>query len=253
MRDRQLAETFVELADTLVADFDVIDFLHLVAGRCVEVLGVEAAGVLLTDTQGDLRLAAASTEQARLLELIQLQNEEGPCLESFRFGGPVGSADLREEDDRWPRFAPAARDAGFLAVQALPMRLRDEVIGGVNLFSDRAGVLDADLLRVGQAMADVASIGILHERTLRRGELLVEQLQMTVLSRVVLEQAKGALAERRGVGMDEAFVLIREFAHAERIPLSEVARGVLRGDPAVSALLIGPDETSEGPHPEHSA
>lgn len=244
MHERQLAETFVELTDTLVADFDIIDFLHVVTGRCVEVLGVDAAGLLLTDPQGDLRLVAASTEQARLLEVVQLQNEEGPCLEAYRFGRPVGSADLRGDDDRWPRFAPAARGAGFLAVQALPMRLRDEVIGGVNLFSVRAGVLGEDSLRVGQALADVASIGILHERAVRRGELLAEQLQATLHSRVIVEQAKGALAERRGVGVDRAFELIRDFARERRMPLSGVARAVLAADPAVAGLLTGTDGAS---------
>ncbi|MQA95892.1 MAG: ANTAR domain-containing protein [Streptosporangiales bacterium] len=241
MRERELAETFAELAGTLTADFDIIDFLHRVAARCVEVLGVDAAGLLLIDSQGGLRLAAASTERARVLELLQSQDEEGPGLDCHRLGGPVGSADLRSEHERWPRFAPAARDAGFLAVQALPMRLRDEVIGAVNLFSARAGLPGEDVLRVGQAMADVASVGILHERVIRHGELLAEQLQMTLHSRTVLEQAKGALAEHRGIGVDAAFGLMLGFAHERRMALSDVARAVIRAAPEVTDLLSEPE------------
>ena len=137
-----LSETFVELTDTMVADFDVIDFLHVLTDRSVKLLDVSAAGLLLADPRGELRVVAASSEAARVLELFQLQNDQGPCLDCFRTGQPVSAADLDAEAERWPRFAAAARQSGFAAVQALPMRLRDQVIGALNLFRASAGAFD---------------------------------------------------------------------------------------------------------------
>src|SRR5579859_5743929 len=152
-----LSETFVELTDTLVAGFDVIDFLHVLTNRSVQLLDVSAAGLLLADPRGELRVVAASSEAARLLELFQLQNDQGPCLDCYRTGRPVAAADLAAER-RWPRFAPAARQAGFAAVQALPMRLREQVIGALNLFRTDTGAFTSGDVRVGQALADVATI-----------------------------------------------------------------------------------------------
>jgi GAF domain-containing protein len=140
MDGQLLSETFVELTDTMVAGFDVIDFLHVLTDRSVQLLDVSAAGLLLADPRGELRVVAASSEAVRLLELFQLQNDQGPCLECFRTGLPVSAADLNAEAQRWPRFAAAARRAGFAAVQALPMRLRDQIIGALNLFRASAGL-----------------------------------------------------------------------------------------------------------------
>ncbi|HEY3956279.1 MAG TPA: GAF domain-containing protein, partial [Streptosporangiaceae bacterium] len=169
-REQMLAATFVELADTLVADFDVVDFLHGLADRCVRLLGVDAAGLMLADQRGSLRVIASSSEQARLVELFQLQYDEGPCLECFHTGLPVSEADVAAAGQRWPAFAPAAAEAGFAAVQAVPMRLREEVIGAMNLFMVAPGGLDETGLRVGQALADVATIGLLQERNFRHQE-----------------------------------------------------------------------------------
>src|SRR5882672_8276734 len=180
-----LSDTFVELADTMVADFDVIDFLHLLTDRSVALLAAGAAGVVLADPRGELRLAAASSEQAELLELFQLQNDEGPCLECFRTGQPVTASDLTGPAQRWPRFAQAAAQAGFRSVEALPMRLRDQVIGALNLFRAEPGPLEEADLRIGQALADVATIGLLHERNVRRRETVAEQLQAALNSRVI--------------------------------------------------------------------
>ena len=105
-REQMLAATFVELADTLVADFDVVDFLHGLADRCVRLLEVDAAGLMLADQRGSLRVVASSSEQARLVELFQLQHEEGPCLECFQTGLPVSEPDLAAARQRWPSFAP---------------------------------------------------------------------------------------------------------------------------------------------------
>jgi GAF domain/ANTAR domain len=212
MDSELLSDTFVELADTMVADFDVIDFLHILTDRSVALLSASAAGVVLADPRGELRVAAASSEAAGLMELFQLQNDQGPCLECYRTGQPVSAADLAGPGQRWPQFAAAATQAGFRAVQALPRRLRDQVIGALNLFRAAPGLLDPADLRIGQALADVATIGLLHERNLRRGETVAEQLQGALTSRIIIEQTKGKLAERLGTDMDEAFRVLR--AHA---------------------------------------
>jgi len=224
-----LSDTFVELADTMVADFDVIDFLHLLTDRSVALLAASAAGVVLADPRGELRLAAASSEEAGLLELFQLQNDQGPCLECFRTGRPVTAADLAGPAPRWPRFAAAAVQAGFATVEALPMRLRDQTIGALNLFRAEPGALDPADLRVGQALADVATIGLLHERNVRRRETVAEQLQAALNSRVIIEQAKGKLAERLSIDMDRAFTMLRDYARSSNQRLTNVARDFVNG------------------------
>jgi transcriptional regulator with GAF, ATPase, and Fis domain len=236
-----LSDTFVELTDTMVAGFDVIDFLHVLTDRSVLLLDVSAAGLLLADPRGELRVVAASSEAARLLELFQLQNDQGPCLDCYRSGQPVQAADLDAAAARWPRFAPAALQAGFAAVQALPMRLREQVIGALNLFRAVPGELDPADVRVGQALADVATISLLHERSMRHSDALNEQLQTALNSRVVIEQAKGKLAERLGVDMDQAFSLLRDFARNRNVRLSDLAQAFIDGseslpDLAASAL-----------------
>jgi transcriptional regulator with GAF, ATPase, and Fis domain len=229
MNDRDVTEAFVELADTLVDDFDVMDFLHQVTARCADVLGVAAAGVLLTDQRGALRVVAASTEQTRLLELLQLHNNQGPCPECFYSGHPVAVPDLASATDRWPQFAKAARRFGFGSVHALPMRLRSEVIGALNLFSTEVGALDAGTLRLGQALAAVATIGLLQARAAAHRDTLAKQLQTALNSRVVIEQAKGVIAERRGLDMDAAFNLLRGRARRNNRGLSELARAIVDG------------------------
>lgn len=185
--DRRVREAFVELTDTLVTDFDIIEYLERLAARCTGLLGVTACGVMVVDHHGTLNLVAASTEQARLLELSQLQNAEGPCLDTYRTGKPVQCSDLASADVPWPAFSGAARAAGFAAVQALPMRLRDQVIGALNLFSIESGPLDADKVSLGQALADAATIGIVHQRALARSEIVAEQLQTALNSRITIE------------------------------------------------------------------
>ena len=228
-RERQLAATFVELADTLVTGFDVTDFLHGLANRSVQLLDADAAGLMLADQRGSLEVIASSTEELRMVELFQLQHDQGPCLECFQTGQPVHEADLSAASGRWPLFAPAATEAGFAAVQALPMRLRDEVIGAMNMFMRTPGRLDETGVQVGQALADVATIGLLHERNLRSQEVLAEQLQGALNSRVAIEQAKGVLAERLGLDMGEAFNLLRSQARQQNRRLTELADAVACG------------------------
>ena len=233
-----LSATFVELTDTLVAGFDVIDFLHVLTDRSVQLLDVSAAGLLLADPRGELRVVAASSEAARLLELFQIQNDQGPCLDCFRSGRPVAAADLAAAAVRWPRFAPAARQAGFAAVQALPMRLREQVIGALNLFRAGPGTLAPADIRVGQALADVATISLLHERSMRHSDTLNEQLQTALNSRVIIEQAKGKLAERLGVDTDQAFGLLRDRARTSNRRLSDLARAFVDGTEPLTSLNV---------------
>ncbi|HKT05319.1 MAG TPA: GAF and ANTAR domain-containing protein [Rugosimonospora sp.] len=228
MAEVQLADVFVEMADTLVDDFDVIDFLHVLTERCVQLLGVSAAGLLVSDGRDSLQMVAASSERTRLLELFQLQTDQGPCVDCFRTGQPVSVADLPSAG-RWPRFTAAAAEVGFAAVHALPMRLRSEVIGALNLFGATPGALRVDMLRVGQALADVATIGLLQQRAIHRRDALTEQLQNALNSRILIEQAKGVLAERLHVDMADAFTLLRGAARRTNRRLSELAQAVIDG------------------------
>jgi len=225
-RETELSRAFVELADTLVADFDVVDFLHTLTLRCVDLFDVDAAGLMLADSRDELRLVAASAEQVELLELLELQSEEGPCLDSYRSGVAVSSADL-SETDTWPRFRPAVLASGFRAVQALPLRLRGQVIGALNLFRVEPGVLTSGDLAVCQAIADVATIGLLQARAVREAQLLADQLSTALRSRVVIEQAKGVLAERSNVDMDTAFRVLRNYARHHNLRLADVATDVV--------------------------
>jgi len=226
--DRRVREVFIELSDTLVDDFDVIEFLDRLAAHCSELLGVSACGILLADHHGALNLVAASTEQARLVELTQLQNLQGPCFDAFSTGHPVQHPDLRTARGRWPRFTTAAVSAGYLSVQALPMRLRNTVLGAVNLFSETTGELDTDTITLGQALADAATIGIVHQRALARQEVVTEQLQTALNSRILIEQAKGFLSHSLDLGVDEAFALLRSYARANNRRLTEVADDVVQ-------------------------
>jgi transcriptional regulator with GAF, ATPase, and Fis domain len=227
-----LSDTFVDLADTMVADFDITDFLDMLTERSVKLLHASAAGVVLADPRGELRVAAASTEAAGLLELFQLQNDQGPCLECYRTGQPVSAADLASATDRWPQFAAAATQAGLRAVQALPMRLRGQVIGALNLFRADPGSFDPAGQRIGQALADVATIGLLHERNMRRSEGLAEQLQSALNSRVVIEQATGKLAERLSLDMPRALAMLRDYARNSNQRLTDVASQFIAGGTA---------------------
>jgi GAF domain-containing protein len=234
----KLAETFVELADSLVDDFDALDLLNVLVERCVDLLGVAAAGLMFADGQDQLRLAVSSSESARLMDLYQLQNDEGPCLECYRSGQPVTGVPLQEAHDRWPNFAAAATREGFVGVLALPLRLRGRVIGALNLFDARDGTLADPAIRpVAQAMADVATIAILQERIGRQHEILNQQLQSALTSRVAIEQAKGVLATRLEIEMDEAFELMRKRSRDERRRLVEVAEEVVnaRSDDLLAA------------------
>lgn len=235
MRDVQLSETFVQLADSLVDDFDIVDLLTVLCDRGVSLLGADAAGVLLLDGGGSLHVMAASTEQVRLLELFQLQNEQGPCLDCFNSGAPVVDGNV-SSDDSWPRFAPAARAAGFSRVHAFPLRLRDAVIGAFNLFAKTDAVMPPEDRVVAQALAHVATIAVLQHKAAREAAEVVSQLHEALNSRIAIEQAKGVLAERAGVDMEEAFARLRSYARAHNAKLSVLAAAVVDGSLGGEAL-----------------
>ena len=235
----RVAAVFVEIADTLVDEFDLIEFLQMVTSRASELVGSATAGLLLADPHGRLEFMAASDEQTELLELFQVQAQEGPCHDCFREGVPVTNADLKEAAGRWPRFAPRAVAAGFRSVHAFPLRLRKQVIGALNLFGSDTGRMQPGDIQIVQALADIATIGLLQERAVHRGEILTEQLQGALNSRIVIEQAKGALAQTYGIPVDAAFQRLRTYCRNNNLRLGAVAEGIVTDPPIIPDLTTG--------------
>jgi GAF domain-containing protein len=234
-REARVVRSLVDLADTLVADYDVIDVLTGLTVRCTEVLGMSAAGVMLAAPGGDLRLVASSSEGMRVVELFELQAREGPCMDAFRTGERVAHEDLRSGIGRWPRFATVASEAGFRSAFALPLRLRDSTIGALNLFNvERTPTAEGDVM-VAQAFADLATISVLQTRAADEARRVTEQLSRALTSRILIEQAKGVIFERAGVDMDTAFSRLRSFARTNNRRLTEVAEAAIDGtlDPNV--------------------
>jgi GAF domain-containing protein len=244
-READVVQSLVDLADTLVGDYDVVDLLTGLTDRCVRLLGATAAGVMLASAGGGLRLVASSSETMRVLELFELQAEEGPCLDAFRTGERVAHENLRAGTGRWPRFATVALEAGFRSVFALPLRLRDMTIGALNLASEeQAPMAEADVL-VARAFADLATISVIHQRATVETQSVNEQLSRALTSRIVIEQAKGVVFARSGVDMSEGFVRLRAYARSHNLHLTDVAQAAIDGtlDPAAwsDALPTGDD------------
>ena len=234
----RLAEVFVAMADTLVDDFDLIEFLQAVTSHTSELVDAQAAGLLLADHHQRLQVMAASDERAEMLELFQVQMHEGPCLDCFRQSAPVTNSDLRQASDRWPVFAPKAVDSGFRSVHAFPLRLRHETIGALNLFGADATPMSPTDVRMVQALADVATIGLMQERAVRHSEQLSEQLQTALNTRIVIEQAKGALAQIHNGNPDEGFALLRAYSRRRGLRLSEVALAVIENPSSIPDLTV---------------
>lgn len=231
-----LARTLVALAGSLTSDFDVVDLLTMVSDRCLDVLDVSAAGVMLAGPDGELRVVASSSETMRLLEVFEQESSEGPCPDCYRSGQQVVNSALEAAGGRWPHFGPKAFQAGFRSVHALPLRFRDKTIGALNLFMLDAGPLpDADIT-IAQSFADVATIAILQDRAACEAQRLNEQLTHALNSRVVIEQAKGVVAEAAGLDMSEAFNRLRAHARNHNLRLADVARAVATKELLVPAL-----------------
>jgi len=228
-REQAIVEALVEMADTLIADFDVVDLLTGLASRCVELLGISAAGVMVATVAGDVRLVASSSEAMRLVELFELQTEEGPCLDAFRSGQRVEHTVLHTGGDPWPRFSSAAIEAGFQSVSALPLRMRDATIGALNLFSVGSAPMTESDSVVARAMADLAAISIIQHRSTDELQRTNEQLTQALNSRIVIEQAKGVISERAGVDLSEAFARLRRYARNHNLRLTDVAQATVEG------------------------
>lgn len=235
-REDLMTHTFVELADNLVDDFDVVELLALLGDRCVELFDAAAAGLVLTDAQGTLRLVAATSEAMEMVEIFQIQHAEGPCFDCYRGGEVVQVDDLTRSAERWPGFVPIATGSGFRSAHAFPLRLRGRVLGALNLFRTRVGGLGPADAAAAQALADVATIAVLQHRAARDAQSLADKLQLALNSRIAIEQAKGVIAESAGVDMEEAFARLRGHARSNRRLLSEVAEEVVEGGIAVADL-----------------
>ena len=228
-READVVRSLVEMADTLVDDYDVVDLLTGLTDRCVTLLGLSAAGVMLASPSGSLGLVASSSEAMRLLELFELQAQEGPCLDAFRTGGRVDQEDLQAASGRWPLFSAAAVRAGFQSAVALPLRLREVTLGALNLLSTtRSPIGEADVV-VARAFADLAALSILQHRASAEAQRLNEQLSAALSSRIVIEQAKGVICERAGIDLAEAFARLRAYARNANLPLTDVARAAVNG------------------------
>jgi transcriptional regulator with GAF, ATPase, and Fis domain len=234
--EQRLVQVFVELADTLIDSFDVVDFLQVLTERCVELIDTDAAGLMLDDQRGNLQVVAYTHESARLLELFELQKDQGPCLECFATGQIIANIDLEEAGGQWPLFMHAAREAGFATSHAVPLRLRQQVIGALNLFTVERKRLGDDQLAVAQGLADIATIGLLHERAIHDQVVLSQQLQNALHSRILIEQAKGVLSARAATSVAEAFRLMRTYARRTGKPLTAVADAIIAATLGIEEL-----------------
>jgi GAF domain-containing protein len=241
-RERGLADAFVTLADTLVHSYDVADFMYYLTEQCKELLDVDQCGLVLADPSGALQVMAATDESTRTVEILEVQNKEGPCRDAFQGSEVVTVDDLAEPEarHRWPEFVPLADRAGFRSVTALPMRLRDETIGALNLFRYTTGAMAPDDVAVAQALTDVATIGLLQRRAIDDAEVVSSQLQVALDSRVVIEQAKGIVSRARNVEVGVAFELLRRFSRDNGVRLTHTCREVVAGS-------LDPDDLPAAP------
>jgi GAF domain-containing protein len=228
-RFERLANAFGGLVDTLTDDFDAVELTQQLIDHAMTLLPIAAAGIVLSDCAGKLQVFASSSHQSGLLELLQLHADAGPCLEAYRTGEPVFVDDLSVDPARWPAFAVRAVEYRLRAVSALPLRSREERVGALNLFRAQTGPMPSTDVAIGQALADVAAVGITHQRKLSHSAALNQQLQSALDTRLIIEQAKGVLAERGTIDMDRAFTLLRAYARRTRRRLADVAHTVVDG------------------------
>jgi transcriptional regulator with GAF, ATPase, and Fis domain len=239
----RLATMFVEVADTHSPEFDVVEFLQMLADHVAELVPDATAGMLLADPQGRLHYTAASDETTKLLELLQLEKQDGPCVDAFHQGEPVINIDLQTATERWPHFAPHASTAGFRSVYAFPLQLRDHPIGALGVFGTTLGGFDDTDLHIVQSLADVATISLLYHRSIKHAEGLAQQLQTALNSRILIEQAKGAIAHAHKISADQAFTLLRAYARRTNQRLKDVASQAVTDLSALPGLASGGSPT----------
>jgi transcriptional regulator with GAF, ATPase, and Fis domain len=233
-RESQVVEAFVMLADTLVDDYDVIEFLNVLSERCVALVDADEAGIMIADSRGQLQVVASSSERTRLLELFEIQNQDGPSLDAFKTANPIITGDLGATDVRWPAFASQALSVGFHSVHCEPLRLRSESVGALSLLRSSPGSMrEADQTLV-RALAQVATIGLLQQRVVSASRATSANLQAALTSRVHIEQAKGVIAERHEVDIDTAFQMLRSHARSHQRQLSELAAAVVKNEVDIS-------------------
>lgn len=243
--NQRILDVFGTLTQEIVADLDVIDFLSGLTQHCVEILGAAATGFLVVDHRGTLNVMAASTDHAEILDVLYLQAEEGPLLDSVTTGDAVLCEDLTDAAERWPRFVSAATNAGFDATFATPMRLRNDILGGLSVLHTRSVALSPDLVVLAQTLTDIATIALVNERTTRRDELVVEQIQAALNDRILVEQAKGVLAEHLNTTVDKAFRALRHGAQRNGQRLADFARAVVDGTADTAQISRQADSTPE--------
>jgi GAF domain-containing protein len=224
-REARISAAFVSVADTLTTEYDMVDLLHTLVSECAGILGMEAGGLMLVDGNGDLQLMTSTSEAADLVEVMQLAAAAGPCIDCFRTGVAVSVREI-SESQQWPKFRTAAMEQGFHSVLATPMKLRGKILGTMNLFGITAGEVTARDAAVAQALADVATIGILQERVIQEGHLIEGQLHRALDSRILIEQAKGVIANELSLSMDDAFNLLRKYARDRNLTISSVSEQV---------------------------
>jgi len=246
-REQRLGEAFVTLADSLVAGYDLVELMHYLVDVSVELLDAAAAGLVLADGRYRLEVLASTSERAELLEILQIRTSSGPCLECYRTGRAVSIPDIAAEASRWPQFAPLAAEQGFSSVHAVPMRLRTATIGALNLFREQPGALAEADRRAAQALADIATIGILQQRATRDSGDVNEKLEIAMNNRVVIEQAKGILAQHGPMSMEDAFATLRRYAGQQNIRLTALAQQLVRREQTADAIITALN-SSASPH-----
>ncbi|MEU3464733.1 ANTAR domain-containing protein [Streptomyces sp. NPDC006733] len=245
-REQRIARTFVELADTLVEDFDVIDFLHQMTVRCQELLDVTSAAVFLAHPGLQLHSPAPCDSAPDLQRVLEAACDQGPAVDAHRTALTVATHDVADATARWPQFAPLLQHAGYPQATAVPMRLRQDVIGSLLLLHTGNQPLNADDLALVQALADVATIGLIQARALREQHTVTAQLHTALQSRIVIEQAKGILAARSNITPNQAFEALRQHARHHRILLRAVARDVIdNGLTPATAPTRAPQDTTD--------
>jgi GAF domain-containing protein len=236
-REARVAKAFIRTTSALMTPYDIVELLSTLMATCTDIFGLEAGGILIADVVGDLELVASTSEEASIVETMVIGAGAGPCIDAYVRGEIVTVADIAVDAEEWPQFRSTALAQGFRSVHAVPMRIRGEVVGVMALLGTHAGRLPADDLEAAQSLADIATLGIIHERSFRQPHAITEQLHLALDTRILIEQAKGVLAQSGGLTMDAAFDALRQYARQNELTLREVADRVV--NLRIDATVLG--------------